>query len=274
MPCDRLVLNACLVILVVATLWIVLNKMQSNASKPDLPSLALRDGFEITVLHSGGRDFCLAVVCIGDAYRQDVVQYTQSKLDYARRHDYTLVMLDKVCREVLMRSESRHPSWSKLPFVNWLLGHFHTVCMVDADVYVSNMQIPIHRLVDDRADVAIGSTTYRDGPPVLQSSTVVFRSRARAAIRRAANKTMLEGKRPHFPGLDYEDWGEQTFLQHELEENQEHLHVQRTPLTCLQKDHDCQGRFPFWHVAGSNLQGGLDKYITDFRRTFAHGFTF
>ena len=250
---------------------LIISKIKSTRSKSqrsqnnrnDLKMAALKDGFTISVLHAGSSDLCMAVVCIGDEYRKDVAQYTQSKLEYARRHDYTLVTLDSSCQEVVDHSENRHPSWSKLPFVDWLLGHFHTVCMLDADIYVSNVNEPLYPLLNRTADVVIQRTSYAENHPILQSSAVVFRPRARATIRRASAKTLSNNERPRFPGLEYEDWGEQTFLQQELEANLDGLFIEHKSFSCLQQDDACDYQFPFWHMAGSNLPGSLDAHITN-----------
>ena len=235
---------------------------KSTMSEAELVKQGRGDGFDVQVLHSGSDDVCMAMVCIGEEYTKDIEKYTLSKLEYAKRHNYTFVCLKSPSKYMLEHTSNKHASWSKLPFVEWLLSYFEVVCMIDADIYVTNPNVSIDKLLSEETDISIQKTTYNGHDTVLQSSTVLFRPSARPLIRRAWQKSVVDGPRPKFPGLAYDDWGEQTHLQREIEANEDQLVVTFKYMSCLTSDHDCQRQFPFWHMAGSNHKGKLDELLS------------
>lgn len=216
-------------------------------------------GFNMKILHVGSKDICMAFVCIGEEYSRDVQDYTNSKLDYCKLHDYTLVSLKEPCAEVrALKNTKKHPSWSKLPFVEYLFSKFSVVCMIDADIYVTNRRISLESFMPKNFDVIIQKGYYvKPEDTIFQSSTVIFKHTARETIRRAFFSSTQDGPRLMFPGMQSQDWGEQTYLQYELEENTDKLSIIFKDLACLQSN-ACGNKFLFWHLAGSNFKNKLD----------------
>tara|TARA_B100001741_G_scaffold140054_2_gene115536 strand:- start:3235 stop:4044 length:810 start_codon:yes stop_codon:yes gene_type:complete len=228
---------------------------------------AVKNGFPIKILNEG-RGLCLAFVCIGDAYTNDVKRYTQSKLKYCKKHDYSFICLYDHCSRVKEYISKPHPSLSKLPFIEWLLDHYNKVCMIDADIYISNDNIGLESLYSDASDVVIQKTIYGNNKPVLQSSAAIFNKNARVILRKAWLNSLQPGPRLKFPGLNFEDWGEQTYLQREIEkaEKSKSLKIEYVDLSCLRHTDNCNSRYPIWHMAGSNISGKLDSHILKYEK--------
>ena len=169
-----------------------------------------------------------------------------------------------MCLTKSWEDQEKHASWSKLPLVHWLLDYFDFVCMIDADLFFYNKNVPLHHHVKSH-DIAIQKTIYNNGAPVLQSSCVLFTKKSRALVGEVAKKVRHAGPRLMFPGLKYEDWGEQTYLQREIESSK--LNVNYYTLTCLSTDGgSCDMRYPAWHAAGSNHKNNMDQHLERIKR--------
>ena len=244
----------------------------------ELEEKARQDGLIISVVNAGFKDnLCMACVLIGEDYRKHMNQYIKRQTEYARQHNYTYITLNANHPEVVKTIGNKnfwemHPSLSKLPFVEWLLGYFSTVCMIDADIYILNMNNCIHSIIDNNVDIIIQKTFYKNNVLVLQSSTVIFQKNALRLIRSSINKSFNSSKK--FPGTNINDWGEQTALQQEIEtyEKENKITVKYIDIGCLdyKKKEKCNKNSLFIHLSASNFYGDSDNkfnYIDDWNKS-------
>ena len=242
-----------------------------------LEKKAKQDGLLISVLNAGFKDnLCMACVLIGDNYRKHMNQFIERQTEYARKHNYSYITLDINHPKVVNAKGNKnfwemHPSLSKLPFVEWLLGHFSTVCMIDADVYILNMNNCIHSNIDNNVDIIIQKTFYENNILVLQSSTVIFQKNALPLIRSSINKSFNNSEK--FPGTEIADWGEQTALQKEIEtyEKENKINVKYIDIGCLnyKEKEKCDKNSLFIHMSASNYYGESDNkfnYLKDWNK--------
>ena len=171
-------------------------------------------------------------------------------------------MLDDPIPDVVTAMHPRQKAaLCRVPFAVWLLEkYYETVCLMDADVWVARVELPLP--LEEGADVVVqeGERNAR-GDADFDTSVVLFGRKALPALRRTITSCQYERDenddwRPTAyltrPGSGVQEWGDQAYLQAELEkarDRQEMVLVHTSSLTCTDPDAwDPDLNVPFWHL--------------------------